>query len=194
MFPKVRGRERIRFKVILLLTYSRVSLISRIPKLPLSFFAQSRPDYESSSSAFLPERCRGVVTPADSGIVTFNLDSIVKPVEGNFYNLRVRMGDGVTTGFKDAPSPLFSASSRFKKNAPFTSDLQVLSFPSTSPVFTLSRVNSTTISTSISFLCFNRRQNYKKYCNNSHFHLLTPLFATSVIFTICGCIKFCGQK
>jgi len=65
---------------------------------PLSFFAQPRPDYESSSSAFLPY----IATPADSGVMTFNLDPIVRLAKGNFYNLCVRIGDGVTTGFKVA--------------------------------------------------------------------------------------------
>lgn len=73
-------------------------------RAPLSSLAQPRPDCESSSSAFLPERrgasprvaSRRVAAPADSGFVTFNLDPIVRPAEGNFSNLRA--GSGVREG------------------------------------------------------------------------------------------------
>lgn len=128
---------------------------------PLSFFAQPRPDYESSSSAFLPERCR-----ASRRLLTLASWLLIStPLWGRWRVIFIIFvwGWGMVWRLDlKLRHPILSASSRFKKNASSPPDL-VLSFPLASPVFTLSHVNFTTISTPISFLCFNRRQNYKKW-------------------------------
>jgi len=96
------GGRRLDLKLYLCLRILASHSFLEYAEAPLSFFAQPRPDYESSSSAFLSY----IATPADSGVMTFNLDPIVRLAKGNFYNLCARMGDGVTTGFKVAPPSL----------------------------------------------------------------------------------------